>query len=197
MHFIFAAETTFAEWIPLLIQILVTSGAIFGSAGFWQWKSAKEQIKREEISKESGLEKKVEDLSKTVASFDTKLTTMTSDLQGIREDIALLETATDAANEYITNRTNQDQDVMDAQRAIIESLTGLLRDRLLDAYNRCMEKGYYTKAERETYGELFKCYEKAPFNGNGVMHQIRPIMQALPWTEEDAKKSKPSRSKSE
>ena len=197
MHFIIAAETTIADWMPLIIQLIVTSGAIFGSAGFWQWKSAREQAKREEISKESGLEKKVEDLAKTVSTFDTKLDTVSKDMQRISEDIALLEAATDAANEYITNRTNQDQEVMDAQRAIISSLTGLLRDRLLDAYNRCMEKGYYTKAERETYGELFKCYESAPFNGNGVMHQIRPIMQALPWTEEDAKKAKRNKSKEE
>ena len=188
MNFILAVETTFSDWIPLLVQLLVTSGAIFGSAGFWQWKSAREQAKRDEMSKENGLEKKVDTLAQTVDSFDGKLDAMTKDMQRIREDIALLEAATDAANEYITNRCDQDQEVMEAQRAIISSLTGLLRDRLLDAYHRCMEKGYYTKEERETYGELFKCYESAPFNGNGVMHQIRPIMLALPWTEEDAKR---------
>ena len=51
-----------------------------------------------------------------------------------------------------------------------------------------MEKGYYTKEEREVYGAMYECYVADPFNGNGVMHQLQPKMVALPWTEEEANK---------
>ena len=178
--------STLQEYIPVVIQILVTTGAIFGSAGFWQWKQAKEQVKRDEISKETGIEKKVELLSKQVSAIDDKVVNVSEDVKQMKDDIKLLEQANQEAKKYLDSRSKQDEEVMIAQQAIIESLTGLLRERLLEAYTRCNEKGYYTEAERETYGKLFKCYESAPFNGNGVMHQLQPKMLALPWTREEA-----------
>jgi len=181
---------TLSDYIPVIIQILVTAGAIFGSAGFWQWKQAREQVKRDEISKETGVEKKVELLSEKVDTINEKVDSVSDDVKQMKDDIKLLEHANKEAKKYLDSRSKQDKEVMNAQKAIIESLTGLLRERLLEAYNRCSEKGYYTAAERETYGELFKCYESAPFNGNGVMHQLQPKMLALPWTKEEANNKK-------
>lgn len=180
------ATLALQEWIPLLIQMLVTTGAIFGSAGFWQWKQNREQIKRDQQSKENGVENKVDTISESVSELNTKFDSMTSDMKHINEDIALLKEANKAAKQYIASRTIQDEEVLKAQNAIINSLTVLLRERLLEAYTRCSKKGYYTKAERETYGELFKCYENEPFNGDGVMHDLQPIIKGLPWTAEEA-----------
>ena len=193
MGMIVAADLTFSDFVPVLVQFLLTVGVIFGGAGFWQWKMNKEQVKRDALSKETGTEKKIDLLSEQMALMDEKVDSVKADVAVLKDDmselkdtVALLDKANAVAEEYISSRNEQDQEIMIAQRAIVESLTGLLRDRLLDAYNKCYDKGYYTKEERETYGELFRCYESAPFNGNGVMHQLRPIMQALPWTKEEA-----------
>lgn len=186
MDTMLAIDITSSDWITLLIQLLVTAGAVFGGAGFWQWMQSKDQAKRDAKSKESGVEKKVDDLTDTVADLNHKFDIISEDMKSIREDIALLKKADEAAKDYIVSRNKQDKAVMEAQHAIIESLTGLLRDRLLEAYKRCMKKGYYTAAERETYGALFKCYESEPFRGDGVMHDLQPIIKKLPWTAEDA-----------
>ena len=70
------------------------------------------------------------------------------------------------------------------QDAMITAQRDLMRERLLDAYYRCMDQGYYSKEQRETYGALFERYESEPFNGNGVLHDLQPIMKELPWTKE-------------
>lgn len=186
MDTMLAIDITSSDWITLLIQLLVTAGAVFGGAGFWQWMQSKDQAKRDAKSKESGVEKKVDDLTDTVTDLNHKFDIISEDMKSIREDITLLKKADEAAKDYIVSRNKQDKAVMEAQQAIIESLTGLLRDRLLEAYKRCMKKGYYTAAERETYGALFKCYESEPFRGDGVMHDLQPIIKKLPWTAEDA-----------
>lgn len=186
MDTILAIDITSSDWITLLIQLLVTAGAVFGGAGFWQWMQSKDQAKRDAKSKESGVEKKVDDLTDTVTDLNQKFDTISVDMKSIREDIALLKKADEVTKNYIESRDKQDKAAMEARQAIIESLTGLLRDRLLEAYKRCMKKGYYTAAERETYGALFKCYESEPFRGDGVMHDLQPIIKKLPWTAEEA-----------
>lgn len=185
MYTVLAVEVA-SDWVSLLIQLLVTAGAVFGGAGFWQWVQSKDQAKRDAESKKSGVEKKVDDLTETVSSLNTKFDELSEDVKEIKKDIALLEQANEESKRYIASRNTQDKEVMAAQRAIIDSLTSILRERLLEAYNRCMKKGYYTVAERETYGKLFKCYESDPFNGDGVMHDLQPIIKRLPYTEEEA-----------
>lgn len=68
--------------------------------------------------------------------------------------------------------------------AMISAQRDLMRERLLEAYYRCTAKGYYSREERETYGSLFERYESEPFNGDGVLHDLQPIMKELPWTKE-------------
>ncbi len=177
-------------WVPIIVQLVITSGAIFGSAGFWQWKSAREQAKRDAESKKTGIENKVSILSEHVMACNDKIDSLSAGLQEIKDDVVLLQAANEETVKYREARDKQDAESLKAQRAVIESMKGLLRDRLLEVYKSCTEKGYYSREERETYGELFKCYESEPFDGNGIMHQLQPIMKALPWTAEDAEKER-------
>ena len=181
-------ETTIGDYAPVIIQILVTAGVIFGGTGFWQWKQAKDQAKRDKENKENGVEGKVTELSTQLSELTSKIDIMSHDVQEIKDDITLLQEANAETLKYRQFRENNDKKSQIAQNAVIESLKGMLRERLLDNYNKCIKKGFYSKEEREIFGEMFKCYEREPFNGNGVMHQLRPIMQSLPWTAEDAGK---------
>ena len=192
MHFFFeateVAKTAWDTWAPVVTQVLATAGLIFGGAEYWKWKQMKLQTKRDEQSKESGLEKKVDTLTETVKALDIKVDGISDDMQEVKKDVALLEEANEATVKYRELRDKQDKDSAVVQRAIIKSLTGILRERLLENYHRCVAKGFYSKEEREVYGAMFECYTQDPFNGNGVMHQLQPIMQKLPWTEDEAKK---------
>lgn len=183
-----ATSTQTSEWVPVIIQTLATAAAVFGGVGFWQWLMSRDQAKRDAESKKTGVENKVDALNNQFTVFNAKVDAMSEDMQDIKKDIVLLQEANEETAKYRELRDARDQEAIKAQDAIIDSLRGLLRDRLLDVYKQCITKGYYTKEERETYGELFRCYESKPFDGNGVMHQLRPIVQALPWTKEDAGK---------
>ena len=181
-----AIEFQWTDLIPIAVQLLVTTGAIFGGAGFWQWKQTREQAKRDAESKEKGVEKKVDDLAENFKSLNTKVDGISIGMQEIKDDVMLLQIASEETRQYRESKDKRDVESSEAQQAVIESLRAMIRDRLLDAYDKCMAKGYYTKEERETYGELFKCYENKPFDGNGIMHQLQPKIQALPWTAEEA-----------
>ena len=181
-----AVEFQWTDLIPIAVQLLVTTGAIFGGAGFWQWKQTREQAKRDAESKEKGVEKKVDDLSEKFTEVCQKVDGISIGMQEIKDDVMLLQIASEETRQYREAKDRKDAASAEAQKAVIESLRAMIRDRLLDAYDKCMAKGYYTKEERETYGELFKCYESKPFDGNGVMHQLQPKIQALPWTAEEA-----------
>ena len=184
MHFLLeAAEATkdiWEIWAPVAIQAIVTVGAIFGGAGFWQYKQAKLQAKRDEESKEVGVEKKVGDLTDNIKDLNSKMETLTTDFHTLHEDIELLQKANEETIKYRNIRDSADKEILQARQAIIESLKGLMRERLLDVYNRCVRKGYYTKEEREVYKPLYECYKSDPFHGNGVMRDLHHIMVRLP-----------------
>lgn len=190
MHFSFetteAVKSIWEIWAPVAVQTLVTLGAIFGGAGFWQYKQAQLQAKRDAESKETGLESKVNTMTDDMKELKSQFGDMAKDIQDLKKDVALLEKANTATVKYRELRDKQDKEAAVVQKAIIKSLTGILRERLLENYKRCIEKGFYTKEEREVYGAMYKCYTEDPFNGNGVMHQLQPVMQALPWTEDTA-----------
>jgi len=185
----FLSVITIGDYVPVIVQVLVTAGVIFGGTGFWQWKQAKDQAKRDKENKENGIGSKVDSLSTQITDLNTKLDTMSDDLRHIKHDIELLEDARLETVRYRELRDKQDKAAIKAQQGVINSLKGILRERLLDNYKKCVKKGYYSKEEREIFGEMFQCYESEPFNGNGVMHQLRPIMQGLPWTAEEAGKT--------
>ena len=173
MWFILAAEVQGIDWGTIIVQSLITIATIVGGAGFWELRKAKFQAKREDKKEEADYGKKFDKISE-------QLTSVSNDVQDMKKDLALLQEANEATVKYRELRDSRDQEALEIQEAIIESITGLMRDRLLDNYRRCMKKGYYTMEEREIYGKMFECYEKPPFRGNGVMHDLRPIMKALP-----------------
>jgi len=190
---IIAAEAL--DWGKLVVDFFVALLAFFACTGFWELRKTKFLAKREDKKEEKDYDSKLEHMSEQmtgisdqVTSLSDKFDFMAEDMQELKKDIILLQQANEETVKYRELRDAQDRKSLKAQEAVIESLKGLLRDRLLEVYKQCIAKGYYTKEERETYGELFTCYESEPFDGNGVMHQLRPIVQALPWTAEDAGK---------
>ena len=185
---IILATEAATDWGAIAIQALITFGVVFGGAGFWEFIKTKYQAKREDKKEETNTEAKFDNLSNQMTALSSQFGNISDNLKEIKQDIILLQEANEATVKYRELRDKNDKEALKAQQAVIESLRGLLRDRLLEVYKQCISKGYYTKEERETYGELFNCYESEPFSGNGVMHQLRPIVQALPWTEEDARK---------
>jgi hypothetical protein len=54
----------------------------------------------------------------------------------------------------------------------------MARSQLLDNYERCMDKGFYTVDEREVYHELYEAYHKD--GGNGIMTDLREKIVELP-----------------
>lgn len=181
-------KTAWDVWAPVAVQALVTVAAIFGGAGFWQYKQAKFQAQQEEKSKKTGVESKVDTLITTVTNLNTKVDDSCDDIKGIKKDILLLQQANAATIKYREQRERADAENSAIQQAVIDSLAGILRERLLENYKRCIKKGYYSEKEREVYKEMYKCYTRPPFNGNGVIHDLQPIMVNLPWTAEDAGK---------
>lgn len=61
----------------------------------------------------------------------------------------------------------------------------MARSQLLDNYERCMEKGYYTVDEREVYHELYEAYHKD--GGNGIMTDLRKKIVELPTDPPDSR----------
>ena len=63
----------------------------------------------------------------------------------------------------------------EAERTIILAMS---RTMLLNNWERCVEKGYYTIEEREVYHKLYEAYRED--NGNGIIEEIAPRIRALP-----------------
>lgn len=84
------------------------------------------------------------------------------------------------------NREHENSARMDAERKSIEQreaerslILAMSRSMLLNNFERCMEKGYYTVEEREVYHALFEAYEKD--GGNSVIADIAPRIRELPY----------------
>lgn len=63
----------------------------------------------------------------------------------------------------------------EAERGIVLAIA---RTMLLDNYEKCMDKGYYTLEERTVYGSLFRNYVSD--GGNGIIEELAPRLRALP-----------------
>lgn len=180
-----ASETL--NYVSIIVpSILALAGAIFGGTGFWQYRQAKLENKKLEEAQKRSDENKLDTLTDNMTTLTDKVDILTEDIQGLKDDLLLLQKANEETLKYREHRDVKDKEDTKERRAIIESLCGMMRERLLDNYKRCVKKGYYTREEREIYGEMFECYEKAPFNGDGVMHDLRPLMKELPWTADEA-----------
>ncbi|MBO4542793.1 MAG: hypothetical protein J5725_06370 [Bacteroidales bacterium] len=187
---ILATEIAQIDWGTVIVQSLITLGVVFGGAGYWEYRRAKMQKKWDDESKKNGVENKIDTVAQGLVALTKTVDSMSDDLLQIKSDIELLEKANQVTVEYRETRDKRDKEALKAQEAVIDSLKGLLRERLLDNYYKCIEKGYYTMEERETYHALFECYTREPFRGNGVMHDLQPILVQLPRTAEEAATSK-------
>ena len=63
----------------------------------------------------------------------------------------------------------------EAERVIILAMS---RTMLLNNYEKCMDKGYYTLEEREVYHKLYDAYKSD--GGNSVIDEIAPRIRRLP-----------------
>jgi hypothetical protein len=63
----------------------------------------------------------------------------------------------------------------DAERAIVLAIA---RTMLLDNFEQCVRKGYYTVEEREVYGKLYTAYSDD--GGNGVIATVAERIRELP-----------------
>ena len=63
----------------------------------------------------------------------------------------------------------------EAERTIILAIS---RTMLLNNYEKCINKGYYTYEERKVYRELYEAYKSD--GGNSVIDDIAPRIRALP-----------------
>ena len=142
MWLILAAEAQTIDWGTVIVQSLITLGAIFGGAGYWQYKQTKLQAKRDEESKKTGVENKVDNLTKEFSTLHTTADTMASDISLIKSDIEILQKANQATVVYREMRDKRDKEAIKAQEAVIISLKGMLRERVVDNYKQCIEKGY-------------------------------------------------------
>jgi hypothetical protein len=83
--------------------------------------------------------------------------------------------AFDRKREEREERERQEAERREAEHAIVLAIA---RTMLLDNFEKCMAKGYYTVEEREVYSKLFSAYKGD--GGNGVMDTIAPRMRELP-----------------
>ena len=143
---------------PTLIVTIV--GSILASSGLWA-------VIQTLIAKKTGKEKALEDIKSQLAELK-------------QDNIEALEYR--KAREQLEEQRLADQQV--ERDAMITAQRDLIRERLLDAYYRCTNKGYFSREERETYEALFECYTQPPYNGNGVIHDLWEIMRELPWDKE-------------
>lgn len=122
-----------------------------------------------------------------IQSLIAKKTGKEKALEEIKAQLAELKRDNLEALEYRKSRELLEEERLAAQKveqeAMLSAQRDLMRERLLDAYNRCTAKGFFSREERETYEELFSCYTHPPFNGNGVIHDLWAIMRELPWKE--------------
>lgn len=63
----------------------------------------------------------------------------------------------------------------EAERVIILAMS---RTMLLDNYEKCVNKGYYTLEEREVYHKLYEAYKSD--GGNSIIDEIAPRIRKLP-----------------
>lgn len=59
-----------------------------------------------------------------------------------------------------------------------ELILGMARVMLMENFEKCEAKGYYTMADREVYGKLFMAYRAS--GGNGVIDELGKKLREMP-----------------
>lgn len=182
-----AAEAAQINWTQVIVQTLATVGLIVGG-GFWQYRQTKLQAKLQAKKDEESKKENIELLNKQFGSLNDKVDDMAGDITNIKSDIVLLQKANKATEEYRELRDKQDKIYSEERAAVLKALKGTMRSRLLDFFEKCIEKGYYTVEERDVYHPLYECYKSEPFGGNGVIDDLHNQIVNLPTTKEEARR---------
>lgn len=80
---------------------------------------------------------------------------------------------------------NQDKVRKAEQEAIKKGIQALLRDRIIEQYNKFMEKGYIPIYAMENVEAMYKQYKA--LDGNGTVKELYEQLQELPHRKEDVK----------
>lgn len=180
------ADPQAINWGTVLVQGLVTLGVVFGGAGFWDLIKTKFLTKHKEKQDKAELSTKFEQLSNQITGINTTVNGIARSMEALKDDVALLQEANKVTVEYRKSRDELDKIQSVERAAVIEALKGTMRSRLLDFFEKCKDKGYYTVEERDVYHPLYECYKAEPFYGNGVMDELHNRLVQLPLTKEEA-----------
>ena len=75
--------------------------------------------------------------------------------------------------------------IIEQREAERDIVLAIARTMLLNNYEKCMEKGFYSVEEREVYHSLWLSYVKD--GGNGIIEEIAPRIRALPMEQPKSK----------
>ena len=95
--------------------------------------------------------------------------------RGISSRLDRFDAKRDMAREERAEEKQREQEQHEAERAMILAIA---RTMLLDNYEKCVSKGYYSVEEREVYSLLHKSYRDD--GGNGVIETIAERIRELP-----------------
>lgn len=87
----------------------------------------------------------------------------------------LLKRAIGQKLDHMDEKRDEAREQAEAERRLTIAMA---RSQLLENYERCMDKGFYTVDEREVYHELYDAYHKD--GGNGIMTDLREKIVELP-----------------
>lgn len=77
--------------------------------------------------------------------------------------------------DHMDEKRDEAREQAEAERRLVIAMA---RSQLLENYERCMDKGFYTVDEREVFHELYDAYHKD--GGNGIMTDLRKKIVELP-----------------
>ena len=78
-----------------------------------------------------------------------------------------------------TERAETERRKIEQREAERDIILAMARTMLLNNWEKCMDKGYYTVEEREVYHKLWVSY--AQDGGNGIIEEIAPRIRELPF----------------
>lgn len=83
-------------------------------------------------------------------------------------------------------RAEEKKQLAEQQEAQRSMVLAIARTMLLNNYEKCVSKGYYSLEEREVFGKLYLSYKSD--NGNGVIDMIAERIRKLPLELPDGEK---------
>ena len=89
-----------------------------------------------------------------------------------------LEHFDDKRDDARAEQAEAERKVIEQREAERDIILAIARTMLLNNYEKCMEKGYYSLEEREVYHKLYQSYRDD--NGNGVIEELAPRIRRLP-----------------